>query len=69
MLIDSAVELLQSFSPALRPAVEKLIFVTEIMRILAGSLTESFKDSGRTQLNGPINLSVVSSTGNIEGKC
>lgn len=70
-LIDSTEELPQSYSSALRPRTVKLSFVTEIIIILAGNLAESFKErqSGRTPFNGPINLSIISSTGNIEGRC
>lgn len=42
-LINSALKLPQSFSYALRPAVVKLRFVTEIIGILASHLTESFQ--------------------------
>lgn len=70
-LTDSAEELPQSCSSARRPGTVKLSFVTEIIIILAGNLTESFKErqSSRTPFNGPINLNIVSSTCNIEGRC
>lgn len=70
-LIHSILRLPQSFPSALRPAVVKLRFVTEIIRILASHHTEFFQDrqSGRAWLNGPINLSIISSIGNLKSKC